>query len=410
MMNVDIEDVFEGRVAQITSIAEDGRTVFYRFAAGSYGSFSVDDPVSLQVGDVVIINLNSNQLRLGDRSMWNEPLQIGVVRKILGDQTLIEHGVELKSVPSAQDLDIQVGATVTFGDLTGIREIISDTPIRVRVAGVDDEDPVEEYTRDPSQEKLTFEDFGGYKDVVERAKEIIEIPLNHGDKLKKIKARPIRGVMFTGPPGTGKTHLARIIAEHSDAKFFPISGPQIVSKWLGDSEDKLRKIFEAAAEADRAIIFFDEIDSLAEKRTDNSHEASKRLVAQFLTLMDGIGGSRGNIIVIAATNRLEHIDPALLRPGRFDRQIHFNIPSLDDRLDILAVSMNKLNIDPQASMPLEDIAIRTEGWSAARLTLVWTEAALLAAREGRDFLCEEDLIGAFERLNSRALAEAEATR
>lgn len=407
-MNEDlvVDDIIEGRAVLITSVSDDLKTVFFKFAAGPVGRFTSDVPVSYQAGDVVIVG-NDGRITTADRSIWNEPLSVGVVRRFFGDRTLVEEGGLLRLVPSAEGIVVPMGATVTFGELAGVNEVISDTPIRARDIGVDDVDPSEKYG--PSLEKLSFDDFGGYKEVVARAKELIEIPLKHGDELQKINARPIRGVMFTGPPGTGKTHLARIIATQSGAKFFPVSGPEIVSKWVGDSEENLRKIFDAAAKAGRSIIFFDEIDSLAEKRTDQSHEASKRLVAQLLTLMDGIG-SDSSTVVIAATNRLDDVDPALRRPGRFDWEIHFGIPSLDDRLEILEVSMRKLTIDRDTDMPLEEVALKTEGWSAAQLAALWTEAALLAAGDGRDCLCEEDLIGALERLNSRALAAGGAAR
>lgn len=402
-MSSEISDIFEGRAAQVVGVSEDGMTVFFRYAAGPVGRFTVDTPSSFFIGDVVIIN--GDQLQHGERSMWNEPLQIGVVRRILKGRTLVEDGGILRLVPSAQGRDVHVGDTVTFGELEGVQEVIADSPLRARDVGIDDVDPVAKYRRTASSDTLSFDDFGGYKDVVMRAKEIIETPLHRAAELKKINARPIRGVMFTGPPGTGKTHLARIIADQSGADFFSISGPEIVSKWVGDSEDNLRKIFTEASKSDRAIIFFDEIDGLAEKRTDESHESSKRLIAQLLTLMDGFGASTANTIIIAATNRLDDVDPALRRPGRFDWEIHFGIPSLDDRLEILEVSMRTLNIDLHADMPLEDIAARTDGWSAARLTSLWTEAALLAASDRRDALCEEDLVGAYERLSSRVLHE-----
>ncbi|WP_405151080.1 AAA family ATPase [Nocardia salmonicida] len=404
---IEVDDIVEGRVALITSVSDDLKTVFFKFAAGPAGRFTSDVPVTYEAGDVVIIG-GDGRITTADSSIWNEPLSVGVVRKFFGDRTLVEEGGLLRLVPSAKGINVPIGATVTFAELSGVSEIISHTPVRARDSGVDDVDPSEKYG--PSLEKLSFDDFGGYKEVVARAKELIEIPLKRGEELQKINARPIRGVMFTGPPGTGKTHLARIIATQSGAKFFPVSGPEIVSKWVGDSEENLRKIFEAAAKADRAIIFFDEIDSLAEKRTDQSHEASKRLVAQLLTLMDGIRSSDSSTVVIAATNRLDDVDPALRRPGRFDWEIHFGIPSLDDRLEILEVSMRKLTIEREADMPLEEVALKTEGWSAAQLASLWTEAALLAAGDGRDCLCEEDLIGSLERLNSRALAAGGAAR
>ena len=150
-----------------------------------------------------------------------------------------------------------------------------------------------------------------------RARELIEVPLRNHEALSAIGARPIKGVLFTGEPGTGKTMLARIIAAQSGAAFYEISGPEIFSKWYGQSEELLRKLFQAAAKHDKAIIFFDEIDSVAAQRGDESHEASKRVVAQLLTLMDGFTPDT-NVVVIAATNRPQDLDVALRRPGRFD--------------------------------------------------------------------------------------------
>ncbi|MBF6157643.1 ATP-binding protein [Nocardia cyriacigeorgica] len=380
--------------------------VFYKLASGSVGLFTTDEPSIFDVGDVVIIG--DGRVIKGDPSIWNEPMQVGVVRRLLDDRILVEEGGILRLIPAAKEFSVKIGATVAFGELGGVSEVISDTPIRARDIGVDEIDPAERYC--PPVADLTFEDFGGYSEVVSRAKEIIETPLKHGSELRRINARPIRGVLFTGPPGTGKTHLARIIANQSGAKFFSVSGPEIVSKWVGDSEENLRKIFEAAFKAERSIIFFDEIDSLAEKRTDHSHEASRRLVGQLLTLMDGVGTSNPNTVVIAATNQRDHVDPALLRPGRFDWEINFGTPDLEDRFEILEVSSRRLEIDPDSDMPLEEVALKTEGWSAARLTSLWSEAALLAAGDERDSICEEDLIGALERLSSRALSEGKANQ
>lgn len=166
---------------------------------------------------------------------------------------------------------------------------------------------------------------------------------------------------------------------------------------MGDSEGNLRMLFEDAERKERAVVFFDEIDSLAEKRSEESHESSKRVVAQLLTLMDGFETRSSNIVVIAATNRPDDIDPALRRPGRFDWEIDFPMPSLADRLAILEVSMRQITVSDPYGMPLKDIATRTEGWSAARLTSLWTESALLAAGDGRGSLYVEDLI---ERLNA----------
>ena len=150
--------------------------------------------------------------------------------------------------------------------------------------------------------------------MIARAKELIETQLGNSAQMRAIGAKPIKGVIFTGAPGTGKTHLARIIANVADAQFYLVSGPTIVSKYVGDSEETLRMIFAAAQSDKRAIIFFDEIDSIASSRETDTNGVGKRLVAQLLTLMDGFE-SKGNVVVVAATNRIEDVDPALLRPG-----------------------------------------------------------------------------------------------
>ncbi|MDQ1229672.1 26S protease regulatory subunit [Sphingomonas sp. SORGH_AS_0879] len=248
---------------------------------------------------------------------------------------------------------------------------------------------------------LSFDDFGGYDHVVSRAKDLINTQLNRHDELKRIGARPVKGVLFTGLPGTGKTHLARIIANQANADFYSISGPAIVSKWVGDSEGMLRKIFEHAekSKSGRSIIFFDEIDSIAEARSGNSNESSRKLVAQLLTLMDGFSNRESTTIVIAATNRVDSLDPALTRPGRFDWEIEFGLPGIIDRLEIMRVGMRRIQCD--GDLPIFDVALRTHNWSAARLTAIWTEAALIAASDQRSRVAGEDIAQAYERVARR---------
>lgn len=173
--------------------------------------------------------------------------------------------------------------------------------------------------------------------------------------MKAIGAKPVKGVLFTGAPGTGKTHLARIIADVSGAVFYQVSGPSIVSKWVGDSEETLRRLFEDAAKRECAIIFFDEIDSIAARRSSDSNGESKRVVAQLLTLLDGFKPD-SNVIVIAATNRVEDIDEALLRPGRFDWEIAFDLPTERDRLEILKMKAGELQVGDE--LPIDDLLAR----------------------------------------------------
>lgn len=261
-----------------------------------------------------------------------------------------------------------------------------------------DDDVVSKFESQKGDRPETFEDFGGLQDVVARARELVELPLERKKELSKIGARPIKGVLFTGLPGTGKTMLARIIANNTDARFYEVSGPQVFSKWYGESEEILRKLFERAAKQGPAIIFFDEIDSVAGQRAEESHEASRRVVAQLLTLMDGFT-SDDNVVVIAATNRPQDIDAALRRPGRFDWEIHFPLPNRGDRESILRLSAQRLST--VASLPHAWIAQNTERWSGAELAAIWTEAALLAASDGRSVIMVEDYVEGFKRVSAQ---------
>jgi len=335
--------------------------------------------------------------------VWPRSLLTSVIRAILDDGSILgESGNALLVLRNPNNLEVKPEFTVEIdGSTSGITRVVAQEPIRVRQHPADEQISPASFLVRPESDGLTFDDFGGYGKVVLRAKELIETQLERHAELEAIGARPIKGILFTGPPGTGKTHLARIIANQTRANFYDISGPSIVSKWVGDTEDLLRKIFDHAKNADsgKSIIFFDEIDSIAESRTGESHEASRRLVAQFLTLMDGFNSSTNPTIVIAATNRAESLDPALTRPGRFDWEIEFGLPNLSDRLAILNIGARRIQCS--SDLPLFDIALRSHDWSAARLTSIWTEAAMIAASDRRTRIAGEDMAQAYERVARR---------
>ena len=337
---------------------------------------------------------------------WTDELWVGVVKIKEPDVTIIDTGGRWRTVDTTQHLDYDVGNTVHATATTGVERVLSKSPIRLLDAPELDEAESDKFRHSPENDTSpTFDDFGGLVGVVERATELIEVPLQKHKELSDIGARPIKGVLFTGEPGTGKTMLARIIASQADAAFFQISGPEIFSKWYGQSEEVLRRIFGAAAKEERAIIFFDEIDSVAAQRDDVSHEASKRVVAQLLTLMDGFSAD-ANVVVIAATNRPQDLDSALRRPGRFDWEIEFPYPNQLDREDILRKAARLLKIE--GPLPYEAIAQRSHGWSGAELAAIWSEAALLAVKDDRLTIREEDYLGGFERV-ARAREQATST-
>jgi len=193
---------------------------------------------------------------------------------------------------------------------------------------------------------VTYEDIGGLKDELQKVREIIELPLKHPELFEKLGIEPPKGVLLYGPPGTGKTLIAKAVANEIGASFFTINGPEIMSKFYGESEQRLREIFEEAKQNAPSIIFIDEIDSIAPKREEVTGEVERRVVAQLLTLMDGLE-ERGQVIVIGATNRIDAVDPALRRPGRFDREIEIGVPDREGRFEILQIHTRNMPIEPK---------------------------------------------------------------
>src|SRR5919198_298327 len=225
--------------------------------------------------------------------------------------------------------------------------------------------------------RVAYEDIGGLKNEVQKVREMIELPLRHPEIFERIGIEAPKGVLLHGPPGTGKTLLAKAVANETNANFFSIGGPEIMSKFYGESEERLRETFKQAQENAPSIIFIDEIDSIAPKREEVSGDVEKRVVSQLLTLMDGIE-SRGKLVVIGATNRPNAIDPALRRPGRFDREIEIGIPDEEGRFDILQIHTRGMPLTDDVN--LESIARVTHGFVGADLEALSKEAAMRSLR------------------------------
>ena len=224
---------------------------------------------------------------------------------------------------------------------------------------------------------ITYEDIGGLGDAVARVREMIELPLRHPELFKRLGVEAPKGVLLHGPPGTGKTLLAKAIANETNSNFFTIGGPEIMSKYHGESEERLRNVFQEAEKNAPSIIFIDEIDSIAPKREEVSGEVERRIVAQLLSLMDGMK-SRGKVVVIAATNRVDSIDPALRRPGRFDREIEIGVPNRDGRLEVLQIHSRGMPLDKDVD--LQRLADISHGFVGADLQALAKEAAMRALR------------------------------
>ncbi|MDE1851236.1 MAG: CDC48 family AAA ATPase [Candidatus Micrarchaeota archaeon] len=251
----------------------------------------------------------------------------------------------------------------------GITKVSRDTKVVVK------EEPVSE-----SQVKVAevhYEDIGGLDDVKQKIREMVELPIRYPELFERLGIEPPKGVLLYGPPGTGKTLLAKAVANESDVNFISISGPELVSKFVGESEEKLREIFKNANEKAPTILFMDEIDAIAPKREESTNEVERRMVSQLLTLMDGMA-QRGQVIVLAATNRPDAIDPALRRPGRFDREIEIGVPNRDARKQILQVHTRHMPIAKDVN--IDELANMTHGYTGADITALVREAAMSTLR------------------------------
>ncbi len=225
--------------------------------------------------------------------------------------------------------------------------------------------------------RTTYEDIGGLREEIQRVREMVELPLRHPELFQRLGIEPPKGVLLHGPPGCGKTLLARAVANESEANFYSINGPEIMSKFYGESEARLREIFQQAQQNAPSIIFVDELDAIAPKREEVTGEVERRVVAQLLALMDGLGG-RGNVIVIGATNRPQALDPALRRPGRFDREIEISVPDKKGRYEVLQIHTRGMPLSPDVDLP--KLSAMTHGYTGADLSALGRETAMKALR------------------------------
>ncbi|MFB6234080.1 MAG: CDC48 family AAA ATPase [Halopenitus sp.] len=251
----------------------------------------------------------------------------------------------------------------------GVCMITEDTDVELR------EEPISGFEKTGGG--ITYEDIGGLSNEIQRVREMVELPMKHPQIFKKLGIEPPKGVLLHGPPGTGKTLLAKAVANETSASFFSIAGPEIISKYYGESEQQLREIFEDATEESPSIIFIDELDSIAPKREDVTGEVERRVVAQLLTMMDGLE-TRGQVVVIAATNRVDSVDPALRRPGRFDREIEIGVPDETGRKEILQIHTRGMPLSDDVD--LGGLADDTHGFVGADIESLTKEAAMKALR------------------------------
>jgi len=280
------------------------------------------------------------------------------------------------------DLNDLFGANFGFSGFQQIKfVVVATSPAQPCIINEDTEVVVNPKAVDVAEESVpdvTYEDIGGLTDEVKKIREMVELPLRHPEIFDRLGIEPPKGVILHGPPGTGKTLLAKAVANESEANFILLNGPEIMSKFYGESEKKIRDIFEDAEKNAPSIVFIDEVDAIAPKREEVQGEVERRVVSQLLTMMDGLK-TRGRVVVIGATNRINSIDPALRRPGRFDREIEISVPDKKARLNILKIHTR--NMPLTKSVNLENLAGRTHGFVGADLSALTKEAAMNILRK-----------------------------
>ena len=367
-------------------------------------SVGIDDRVTVEQVDVEPADRITVALpqRLGIRGNID-----ALIRRELGGQPVTEgQNVQLPlgfgfMGGQSQAVPLKIAGTSPSGTVvvTDTTEIeIAEKPAEeiVRGAGADGE------AGPDGAPDVTYEDIGGLDDELEQVREMIELPMRHPELFKRLGIDPPKGVLLHGPPGTGKTLIAKAVANEIDASFHTISGPEIMSKYYGESEEQLRDVFEEATESAPAIVFMDELDSIAPKREEAGGDVERRVVAQLLSLMDGLE-ERGEVVVIGATNRVDAIDPALRRGGRFDREIEVGVPDRDGRKEILQVHTR--NMPLADAIDLDAYAENTHGFVGADLESLAKESAMHALRRIRPQLdLESDEIDA-DVLNSIQVTE-----
>jgi transitional endoplasmic reticulum ATPase len=345
------------------------------------------------------------------RNFFGRPLVAGDLVATTGQTPVRDMPPQVARMLNAPAFALtQIRLTVVSTSPKGIVHIDENTEVELR----------EEFEEARgSRGDVNYDDVGGMGDTIRQLREMVELPLRYPELFTRLGVDPPKGVLLHGPPGTGKTRLAKAVANESEASFFTINGPEIMGSAYGESERRLREVFEEAAKASPSIVFIDEIDSIAPKRSGSPGEAEKRLVAQLLTLMDGLH-ARSNIVVIAATNRPDAIDEALRRPGRFDREIVIGVPDEHGRREVLGIHTRGMPLGE--GVDLDELARTTHGFVGADLAALAREAAIEAVRrimpqldleaqtipaEVLEDLCvtREDFLEALKRVQPSAMRE-----
>jgi len=326
-----------------------------------------------------------------NEALKTSSLYIATVEELTDDQALLkQHGnnQEVLTDVSPRLYDrIEAGDRVAINDSFAIQTLLdTETDARAQAMEISEKPGVD------------YEDIGGLESQIQEVREAVEDPLTNPEKFESVGIEPPTGVLLHGPPGTGKTMLAKAVANQTDATFIKMAGSELVQKFIGEGARLVRDLFELAAEREPAIIFIDEIDAIASKRTESKTSGDaevQRTMMQLLSEMDGFD-QRGDISIIAATNRFDMLDRAILRPGRFDRLIEVPEPDIEGREQILRIHTQRMNLAD--SVDLAELAEETEGLSGAELESLATEAGMFAIRDNRTEVVEADFLEALDKV------------
>ncbi|MDI3502160.1 MAG: proteasome regulatory subunit [Archaeoglobi archaeon] len=334
------------------------------------------------------------RLRSELERLRSPPLLVGVISEIVDDERVV---VRTSSGPKYL---VSVSSLIDKKQLTpGTPVAMNQQTLAVVAVLPKEKDPMVYGMEVIESPDVTYDDIGGLKEQIEEIRETVELPLTRPDLFEKVGIEPPKGVLLYGPPGTGKTLLAKAVARKTNATFIRVVGSELVQKYIGEGARLVRELFQLAREKAPSIVFIDELDAIGAKRLDNSTSGDRevhRTLMQLLAEMDGFD-PRGDVKIIGATNRVDILDPALLRPGRFDRLIEIPLPDLEGRFEILRIHTRKMNLK---DVDLRRIAEETEGASGADLKAIATEAGMFAIRDGREYVTHEDFLKAIRKVRT----------
>lgn len=397
-MTKDNVDLRYGSILRVRRVDEEAGQVWFVRRDGVSGWFRRSLVGNVTEGQILFIPdevTDDHPVELLSEEDWpNRGEDVAIVSLISedGSTAVLEINGKYQTFAQRETTPFVKGQTIAV-DVDGRPgPLLSSKPIDRFNRGEDDLDPAS-FVIDPGN--ITLADFGGSHALVERALELAHVALDPAQRLQRIGVNPVKGILFSGPSGTGKTHLARVLSKEIGTRFYLVDGPEIINKWVGESEQRLRSLFRHAEEHAPAIIFFDELDSIVASRGDDAPEYASRFVGQFLTALDGFEASQG-VLVIASTNLPGALDTALLRPGRLTFKLEFGgNPSPEDRLSILRASAR--GVQGAENADWQFLVETTDGWSAAELAMIWTEAGVLAVVDKREALCTEDVTAGLVR-------------